>query len=90
MFRSLFKGAIEEGLVESKLKWPFLSPPPLPPSVCTLELMGHQLLSDAVLNGQFSEDGARALGTTLARVHAATHIITVGSQGLDDLRQQFP
>ena len=52
--------------------------------------MGHQLLSDAVLNGQFSEDGARALGTTLARVHAATHIITVGSQELDDLRQQFP
>eukprot|EP00916_Digyalum_oweni_P018080 GHVL01030378.1.p1 GENE.GHVL01030378.1~~GHVL01030378.1.p1 ORF type:complete len:154 (-),score=5.22 GHVL01030378.1:365-826(-) len=57
--------------------------------VCMRELSDHQPLSGAVLSGQFSDTGARALGTALASLHAVTHTLTVGTDRLQELSQQF-
>ncbi|XP_070187946.1 methylthioribose kinase-like isoform X2 [Littorina saxatilis] len=57
--------------------------------LCMRELSDHQPLSGAVLSGQFSDIGARALGTALASLHAVTHTLTVGTDRLQELSQQF-
>ncbi|XP_076458173.1 uncharacterized protein LOC143291908 isoform X2 [Babylonia areolata] len=58
--------------------------------LCTQELIGHLPLSGAVLGGHFSEDGARALGTTLASLHSGTLRTAVGDQEFQNLTRQFP
>ncbi|KAK7491287.1 hypothetical protein BaRGS_00017558 [Batillaria attramentaria] len=62
--------------------------------LCTRELTGCRSLTDELLTGGrnscMSVSGVRSLGSSLASVHAATHILTLGTDGLAQLRHKFP
>ncbi|KAK7475874.1 hypothetical protein BaRGS_00032924 [Batillaria attramentaria] len=58
--------------------------------LCTRELTEHRCLTEELLNGRYSLSGARSLAASLASVHAATHILSLGTDGLAQLRHKFP